>query len=113
MDMAPISATIAQGIKESFKWLLKHGAKPDRVNARHFGHAIHLCSMHDEPIEFAKELLAMDLRCLNLQSAWGYTPLHHAAFYRHTALTDFLVTRAADLNAHSGGRATRRGNVTP
>ena len=113
MDMAPINAAIAHGGLESFRWLLQHGAKPHRVNARVFGHAIHLCSMHDEPIAFANELLAMDPRCLNLQSALGHTALHSAAFYGHTALADFLVNRGADLHAHSGGRATKKGNVTP
>ena len=113
MDMAPINAAIAHGGLENFKWLLQHGAKPHHVNARFTGHAIHLCSRHDEPIAFAEELLDMDPRCLNLQSVMGYTPLHHAAFYGHTALAEFLVNRGADLNAHSGGRATKKGNVTP
>ena len=113
MGMAPMNAAIAQRALSTFRWLLKHGANPNLVNSNFSGHAIHLCGMHDDPIPFANELLEMDPRCLNLQSAWGYTPLHHAAFYGHTALAKFLIEKGADLSAHSGGGATWLGNATP
>lgn len=113
MGMAPMNAAIAQRALSTFRWLLKHGANPNFVNSNFSGHAIHLCGMHDDPIPFANELLEIDPRCLNLRSAWGFTPLHHAAFYGHTALAKLLIEKGADLSAHSGGRATWLGNVTP
>ena len=113
MGLAPINATIARGSLETFTWLLKHGANPNHVNSSFSGHAIHLCCHHDESIEFAKELLRLYPRYLNLQSAWGYTPLHHAALHGHTVLAKLLVQKGANLSAHSGGRATRVGTVTP
>lgn len=113
MGMAPMNAAIAQRALSTFKWLLKHGANPNFVNSNFSGHAIHLCGMHDDPIPFANKLLEMDPRCLNLRSAWGFTPLHHAAFYGHTALAKFLIEKGADLSAHSGGGVTWLGNATP
>ena len=113
--MAPINAAIAQGVPENLEWLLAKGANPNHVNSNYSGHAIHLCSMNpdDSVTEFAEELVKRDPRCVHLRTAWGYTPLHHAAFYGHVALAKFLIEKGASLVAHSGGKISWRGNVTP
>ena len=111
----PIKSTIARGNLANFKWLLAHGAETESVNSLSFEHAIHICAWYpgEVAIEFAEELLSRDWSCLDLPNAYGYTALHHAAFNGHKSLAEYLISRGANINAHSSGSSSIFGNATP
>jgi ankyrin repeat protein len=98
-DSLLLAATYA-GRRDIFEMLLKQGAAVSLFEAAASG-------LDDR----AGSILEQDPAAANSYSHDGWTPLHLAAFFGHTAIAERLIARGADVNARSKSERFARSNT--
>lgn len=95
----------AQGDLDKLRFLLEHGASPNR-NSKDAPHALSIAVSHGN--KKAVELLVNGGADVNLATAInGLSPLHTAASEGFTAISEFLIEKGAEVNSREiGGRST-------